>query len=280
MPELPEVEVIRSQIQSILPLQIKNEERSSVISSLLRKARAPEAFKTSGLFLRQTRRHGKVLILDFFKHDELTGVVLSGFGMSGGWRISPHKIQEPHTHLQWEASNNSGQTVFLAYVDPRRFGSLAYLTPSQAKLRLEQLGVDVGSEQFCFEYLLPIFKRFPQKELKPFLLDQKYFAGIGNYIASEICARAGIRPTRLVGKINQKECHQIIEVTPSVLFGMGERGGLSFSGGYRDTTGSDGGGLDHLVVFHQEVCRLCHKTAVKKIIQAQRASFFCPRCQK
>jgi formamidopyrimidine-DNA glycosylase len=280
MPELPEVEVIRTQIQSQLPLHIHGEERSPVISSLLRKAHAPEAFKTKDLVLKQTRRHGKVLVLDFYKEEKHHGVVLSGFGMSGGWRLSEEKIKEPHTHLQWKACHLNGHTLYLAYVDPRRFGSMAFLDPLEADLRLQKLGVDVGSAEFTQDYLKEIFKRFPQKEIKPFLLDQKYFAGIGNYIASEICARAGIRPTRPVGKITQKERERIISSTPLVLFGMGERGGLSFSGGYRDTTGSDGGGLDHLVVFHQKICRLCHKTEVKKIIQAARASFYCPRCQK
>jgi formamidopyrimidine-DNA glycosylase len=276
MPELPEVETIRHQIQKVLPLKIKNETRSKEVVSLLRKAKAPEFFKTQGQTLSQARRHGKVLVLDFAN----AGTVLSGLGMSGGWRITSSPCEEKHTHLAWEGVALDGKKIFLSYVDPRRFGALAFLSPEEAQLRLSKLGVDVASPMFNFEYVSGVFKRHPERELKPFLLEQKYFAGVGNYIASEMCAHAGVRPTRRLKSLTKKETLRLIESAAIVLNGIQGSGGLTFSGGYKDTSGSDGGGLDHLVVFHQESCGLCHQTSVKKIVMAGRGTFYCPRCQR
>lgn len=281
MPELPEVETIRIQINAVLPLKVKEEKRSPQITSLLRKVKSPEFFKTPGLWLKSARRHGKVLILDFYNdQDEPIGVILSGLGMSGGWRIARQEIQEKHTHLQWCAETAQGQRVYLGYVDPRRFGSLGFLDIQTAEQTLAKLGVDVASPDYSPRYLEQIFKRHGERQLKPFLLEQRYFAGIGNYIACEICAYAGLRPTRRLKTLSKADCSKIVEATHTVLQGTGSSGGLTFSGGYKDTSGNDGGGLDHLVVFHQKLCRLCGKTPVKKIELAARGTFYCPNCQR
>lgn len=276
MPELPEVETVRTQIHHQLPLVIEDEYRSKEIHSLLRKAKSPEAFSPVGKILTSARRHGKVLILDF----EQAGTLLVGLGMSGGWRLSHQLIQEKHTHLQWKARNQKGATIYLGYVDPRRFGSLAFLTKQEAETRLAKIGVDVSSPEFNLNYLNQVIKRHPERQIKPFLLEQKYFAGVGNYIACEMCAHAGIRPTRRLKTLTQNERALLIASTPKVLQGSTEAGGMTFSGGYKDTSGSDGGGLAHLVVFYQKVCQLCRQTPVKKIVLAARGTYYCPNCQR
>jgi len=57
-------------------------------------------------------------------------------------------------------------------------------------------------------------------------------------------------------------------------------GGTTFQGGYRDSSGEKGLGVQHLVVFYQKTCQLCRKSEVKKIILAQRGTYYCPKCQK
>jgi formamidopyrimidine-DNA glycosylase len=284
MPELPEVEVIRSQIESYLPLTVISESRSPLISSLTRKSPQNPHAQVTGAFLVAIRRHGKVLLFDFksrLEDSQITYTVISQLGMSGGWRVSTNSLNDPHVHLQWQMKNLKDlNPLYLSYKDPRRFGSLGFLTFQEAELKIRSLGVDVSSEHFNLEYLQSIFKKHPEKAIKPFLLDQKYFAGIGNYMANEICARACIRPTRKIKKIKKEELLKILKASKTVLDLSQKSGGLTFSGGYADVYGDKGQGLTHLVVFHQKICQMCKKTPVKKSHLGNRGTFYCPSCQK
>src|SRR5690606_37222989 len=105
---------------------------------------------------------------------------------------------------------------------------------------------------FDLEYLTKAIKRYPERALKVTLLDQKLFAGSGNYIACEICARAGIRPTRKCKNVKKAEFPKILRAIKEVLGPALKSGGTTFQGGYRDTSGDYGEGLDHLVVFWQK----------------------------
>lgn len=199
--------------------------------------------------------------------------------MSGGWRISTEKILEKHTHLQFKCKNENG-FIYLAYVDPRRFGRMHFVTPLGAQNLFSKLGPDPTSSDFNAKYILTILKKYPQRQIKPYLLDQKYFAGIGNYMSSEICVRAGIRPTRRAGKITRKETEKLKEAVDTVVSDSISNNGLTFSGGYVDANGEKGEGVKNLIVFHQKICGFCKKPSVKKIILAQRGTYYCPTCQK
>ena len=273
MPELPEVETIRIQTDKILPLKIKSEEMSDVIHSLLKDQ--DRDFSPIGKTIVATKRKGKLLGFRF--NDET--YLLSHLGMSGSWRISKEKITEKHTHLQL-MGEHIGEKIYLAFVDPRRFGNLYFYSLERAQKKFESLGVDIASEELTADYIYRVFKRYPERKLKVFLLDQKFFSGVGNYIASEICARAGIRPTRRCGKITKKEIKKIKMATKKVLNNSLKGKGTTFSGGYKDTTGNDGGGLKGLMVFYQKTCQICGKTPVKKIVLAQRGTYYCPKCQR
>jgi formamidopyrimidine-DNA glycosylase len=155
-----------------------------------------------------------------------------------------------------------------------------YYSESEAKEKLDELGLDLADPDFSLEYLTKSLKRFPERALKVTLLDQKMFAGSGNYIANEICARAGIRPTRKCKKIKTNEFPKILEAIQDVIGPALASGGTTFQGGYRDTSGEKGLGVQHLVVFYQKTCQICKKTPVKKITLAQRGTYYCPTCQK
>jgi formamidopyrimidine-DNA glycosylase len=284
MPELPEVETIRSQLEKYIPLRIIAETRSHLITSLTRKSLQNKLVQVQGCYLVAIRRHGKILLFDFktkINDAHISYTVVSQLGMSGGWRISKHKLEKPHIHLEWLAQRqNSKDRIYLSYNDPRRFGALGFLTFKEAQLKINSLGVDVSSSEFNENYLSQIIHQFPNKMLKPFLLDQKYFAGIGNYMANEICARAQIRPQRRLKTIKSHEISKIVSATKQVLNLSQKTGGLTFSGGYADAYGRKGQGLTHLVVFHQKICQMCKKTEVKKINLGNRGTFYCPSCQK
>jgi formamidopyrimidine-DNA glycosylase len=155
-----------------------------------------------------------------------------------------------------------------------------YYSKEESEKKLAELGMDLADPEFTLDYLRFALKKYPERAIKVTLLDQKLFAGSGNYIANEICARAGIRPTRKCKQIKKDEFQKIFNSIHQVLAPALASGGTTFQGGYRDSTGERGQGVQHLVVFYQKICQLCKKTSVKKILLAQRGTYYCPHCQK
>ncbi len=269
MPELPEVETIRSQLSHSLPMSVE----TCTFTKEAKKDLLHTPLKLDGLQLLKILRKGKMLDFHFSDGSHL----LSHLGMTGTWLVSTTAPTLKHSHVILQGSNAQG-ALFLTYNDPRRFGHLYHLDAQAAEKKLLELGDDLT--QMSEEQVTLALKRYPERALKVTLLDQKLFAGSGNYIANEICARAGIRPTRKCSKIKKEEFAKIFRAIALVLNPALESGGTTFQGGYRDTTGEKGLGVSHLVVFYQKTCQLCQKSAVKKIILAQRGTYYCPTCQK
>jgi formamidopyrimidine-DNA glycosylase len=272
MPELPEVETIKTQLAPAMPCQVTSVTYSEVSGSIVKN----KDFSPKGKRLESIRRQGKVLIFHF----EEDRYLVSGLGMTGSWRISPKKILEKHTHVQFKTQNDRGEICYLAYVDPRRFGNLHFFKKPGLENWLKRLGADVSSEDFNEDYLLKRFERFPNKVIKSFLLEQNHFAGVGNYMASEICAHARIRPSRVVQSLTKKDAKNIIKATKTVLDQAIKTKGTTFAGGYSDAYGDVGEGVKNLVVFYQEICRMCNKTKVIKTTLAGRGTYHCLRCQR
>jgi formamidopyrimidine-DNA glycosylase len=267
MPELPEVETIRQQLSHYLPFKVVSVSRTNVL--------APGILHTELTIENKTiitiKRKGKMLDFVFDDGSHL----LSHLGMTGTWLVGEEIKLTKHTHLSLQ-----GERHLLAYDDPRRFGHMYYYNAKEAEAKLAELGLDLTEPEFNLEYLTKAIKRYPDRALKVTLLDQKLFAGSGNYIANEICARAGIRPTRKCSQIKKTEFPKILEAIHQVIHPAIASGGTTFQGGYRDTSGQKGQGFTHLVVFYQKICQICKKTPVKKIILAQRGTYYCPKCQK
>lgn len=267
MPELPEVETIKSQLSHYLPFKIVHQSSTPQLKQNI----LHTALELEGKTLIEIKRKGKML--DFIFDDG--SHLLSHLGMTGTWLIGEEIKTSKHTHLTLK-----GKTYTLAYDDPRRFGHMYYYTAEEAALKLAELGMDLADPEFNLEYLTQAIKRYPERALKVTLLDQKLFAGSGNYIANEICARAGIRPTRKCKLVKKDEFPKILKAIKKVLEPAIASGGTTFQGGYRDSTGEKGLGLQHLVVFYQKICQMCKVTPVKKIILAGRGTYYCPKCQK
>lgn len=270
MPELPECETIKNQLNKVMPLKIKSFAISKVSDSIIH----TKMDKLKGKIILEVRRKGKMLdlVLNDGRH------LLSHLGMTGGWRISKTKVLEKHTHLQFTGEYN-GEHIFVAYVDPRRFGHMYLYNEKDAQNKLNELGEDLKSLNFNYGYFKKCLLKYPERFIKVTLLDQSLFAGTGNYIANEICARAKILPNRKVSSLKEKEMKSLYMAISLVIDGATTTGGTTFAGGYADTTGSKGNGVQHLVVFYQKTCQMCKKTEVKKITLGQRGTYFCPKCQ-
>ena len=232
-------------------------------------------FSPKSKVLVNIKRHGKFLIFIF--QDNL--YLISHLGMSGGWRLSESKITVKHTHLQLKGISDN-KSIYMAYVDPRRFGRILFYNQKNFDSYMIERGVDISTAKFNLIYLKSIVKKFPNKILKPFLLDQHYFAGIGNYIASEICARAKILPMRKMNSLSTNDLKHILQATKSILKDTIQNGGTTFAGGYADANGDKGLGEQNLIVFYQKICGFCKKESVIKITQQGRGTYYCPNCQK
>lgn len=272
MPELPEVETIRRQLIRHLPLQIEADTQSAGLKKNVLKTKLPSLKKK---ILAKIERKGKML--DFIFEDG--SHLLSHLGMTGTWLVGQNVQLTKHSHLVLQGLNGKSP-ITLAYDDPRRFGKMYFLTPEKALKKLNDLGPDLLDPAFDLNYLKTVLQKFPERMLKVTLLDQKIFAGSGNYIASEICARAKILPNRKCKNLKGKDYPLILKAIRDVIEPAIELGGTTFQGGYRDSSGEFGQGKSQLVVFYQKICQMCKKTEVTKIILAQRGTYFCKSCQK
>ncbi|MCE2680131.1 MAG: bifunctional DNA-formamidopyrimidine glycosylase/DNA-(apurinic or apyrimidinic site) lyase [Burkholderiales bacterium] len=271
MPELPEVEITRLGVESrFVEKCLTNIE----IRQPMLRWPIPEAVKqVEGLRLESAQRRSKYLLLNFS-----AGTVMIHLGMSGALRIVPAtSAWQKHEHIQWSFGD-----LAMRLHDPRRFGSVDFLvagTEHARHPRLSHLGVEPFSEAFTAEHLFKC-SRGRKVSVKAFLLQGHAVVGVGNIYASESLFRAGIRPGRSASRLSRADCAKLAEVIKAVLREAVEAGGSSL----RDFSGIDGE-LGHFqnqtFVYDRQGldCRVC-KTSVRRIVQNQRSSFYCPECQK
>src|SRR5690606_3631692 len=141
MPELPEVETIRKQLSQVVPFTIKSFRTSDVAGDIVH----TKLDGLKGKTILSVSRKGKMLdfVLDDGRH------ILSHLGMTGSWRLTAEKCKEKHTHLELV---NSDGTAHLSFVDQRRFGHIYLYDEAQAQKKLAELGVDLKSPDFTYEY--------------------------------------------------------------------------------------------------------------------------------
>ena len=134
---------------------------------------------------------------------------------------------------------------------------------------------------FSIEYVIKYFKN-KKKNIKNFLLDQKFVSGIGNIYANEILYNAKIKPTRKVKNLTKDECKKILFYSKLVLKKAIHKGGSSIRN-FKDTGGNLGTYQKEFNVYQREnlncVKVKCNGIIKKKFI-SNRSSFFCNYCQK
>jgi len=277
MPELPELETICRQLRPFLPGRVEEVTWSKHLASFFQKTKGDYpclSFKQAVHFLQQRPtlqnliRPGKFLRFDFKEGYSL----ISHLGMSGGWRLSQSPCLEKHCHLSWRDQHGN----YWGYVDPRRFGQMIMLKTKDWALFPH--GKDCLAKDFTLSYLQQVFATHPKAILKPFLLEQKEIAGIGNYLACEICARAKVLPQTLLQDLTPTQVKAIYQAIHFCIMAAIRRQGTTFGSGYRDTLGAKGRGKSVLKVFQQESCGICGHPIEKTTLQG-RGTYYCPHCQ-
>jgi len=264
MPELPEVETTRL---GLLPrLQHRTLTRIVVRNPRLRWP-VPDDLdaRLGGLALEGLGRRGKYLLFDF---GDVTQIV--HLGMSGSLRLAG--ADEPaalHDHIDWLFDD--GSTLRLR--DPRRFGAV-----HQHPL-LAHLGPEPLTPAFDAAYLYAQCRR-RSAAIKQVIMDAQVVVGVGNIYASESLFHAGIRPATAARRLSRPACARLVAAIKQVLTAAIAAGGSSL----RDYVASDGElGYFQLQtrVYDREglPCKTCG-TPIRRIVQGQRASFYCPTCQR
>lgn len=270
MPELPEVEVTRLSFAD----RIAGARVQAVrMGKPLRWPLGCPPGQLAGRTVRGVRRRGKYLLLDL---DE--GLLLLHLGMSGSLRFAAD-LPTPGTHDHFDLVTDRG---VLRLNDPRRFGAVVHAASedaAQAVKLLGGLGVEPLQDGFDLDAFHAGLKR-RKAPIKQVLLAGDLVVGVGNIYASEALFLAGIRPTLRADRVSRPRAQRLREAVRDVLTRALARGGSTL----RDFSNAHGESgyfqLDAMVYDRAgEPCRVC-QTPIRAIRQGQRATFFCPRCQK
>ncbi len=203
------------------------------------------------------------------------GAAILHLGMSGSVCIVDRNTPAGvHDHVDIEF--DSGKV--LRFRDPRRFGSLHWSrNPLDHKL-LKSLGPEPLGDAFDGQYLWQR-SRARRVSIKQFIMNAQVVVGVGNIYASEALFFAGINPRRAAGRISLQRYEQLAVAIKEVLAKAIEAGGTTL----RDFYGGDGEAgyfQQQLIAYgrQDEPCRVCD-TPITAIVQGQRSTFYCKRCQ-
>lgn len=270
MPELPEVETTR---RGLLPrLAGRRLERVVVRDPRLRWPVPPDLEdRLAGRTLGDLGRRGKYLLFDF---GGVTQIV--HLGMSGSLRFAgPDEPAARHDHVDWQFDGG----VTLRLRDPRRFGAVLWTDDAAHHPLLAHLGPEPLTDAFDADYLHAHCRR-RSAAIKQVIMDATVVVGVGNIYASESLFHAGIRPGTAARRLSRPACARLVDAIRRVLGAAIAAGGSSL----RDYVATDG----ELGYFQLQTrvydraglpCKACG-TPVRRVVQGQRASFYCPRCQR
>ena len=275
MPELPEVEVTR---QSFAKRIEGATVESVLVGKPLRWPLGIEPAQLTGAKVGSVQRRGKYLWLPLQGGQQGQGGLLIHLGMSGslafGSALGPKGV---HDHFELVTSQGT-----LRLTDPRRFGAVLW-SPSlgsgwAAKL-LSTLGLEPFDPALTGEYLHARLKG-RKTPIKQAILAGDIVVGAGNIYACEALFMAGIDPRLPAGKLSRPRCARLVEQIQRVLRQALEQGGTSLRD-FKDAYGSQGHFQLSTQVYGREgePCRIC-ATPISRLVQGQRATFYCRVCQK
>jgi formamidopyrimidine-DNA glycosylase len=276
MPELPEVEVTRRSIADRLNGARVHAAR---LGKPLRWPLGIAPDTLVGATLGLTARRGKYLWLPLDRAaDAGSGGLLMHLGMSGSLALSDAPAAAgPHDHFELMTSGGT-----LRLTDPRRFGAVVWsdaLDAAPASTLLARLGPEPFDPALTPLSLHAALQR-RRAPIKQVLLAGDAVVGAGNIYACEALHRAGIDPRTRAEKLSRPRTARLLEAIRATLARALELGGSTLRD-FRDAHGLSGAFQDETRVYGREgqACPRCG-TAVRRIVQAQRSTFFCPGCQK
>ncbi|MDC3039527.1 bifunctional DNA-formamidopyrimidine glycosylase/DNA-(apurinic or apyrimidinic site) lyase [Candidatus Pelagibacter sp.] len=286
MPELPEVEIVRQSLNKKIK---KKSIKKVIIRNRNLRFKIPSDFESfvKNKKIIEVSRFSKYLIINFQNED----YCLIHLGMSGTIHILDKIKPLKFTNASFYNSpflpkkHNHAEFVFdslkVIYNDPRRFGFFEIIKNYQdLEKRFKSMGPEPFSDKFNLNYVVNYFKK-KNKDIKSFLLDQRFVSGIGNIYASEILFASKINPFKKARRLNKNECLNIILNSKKILQLAINKGGSSIRD-FKDISGNKGTFQKEFKVYQQEGAdckRTKCKGIIKKKIISNRSTFFCNFCQ-
>ncbi|MGH9104078.1 MAG: bifunctional DNA-formamidopyrimidine glycosylase/DNA-(apurinic or apyrimidinic site) lyase [Acidimicrobiales bacterium] len=282
MPELPEVETVRSDLAGVLPGRRVRWATVTGARSLRHTAR-PELLASSlvGSIVRAVGRRGKLLLLELDSPAKQALLLVVHLGMSGQlcWIEEPGQLAPArHTHARI-GFRPGGE---LRFVDPRTFGWIALADAGEAGRQVPLLGA-LGPEPLGRLGPAGLWRLLARRRgrLKAVLMDQHVLAGIGNIYSDEILHAARLRWDRAACSLDVSEVRRLHRAMRSVLReAVAARGSTLGDQQYRDLFGEAGSYQSLHGVYGREglPCPRCGAAVVRERF-AGRSTFSCPRCQ-
>ena len=278
MPELPEVEtMVRGIRADCIGRQIQRTQFPPCRRKPIQVHPGRRAFvrNTEGREITDICRLAKRVVLELDSGDliviepRMTGLLLLA---------DPPTLE--HRRLCLQLSPAPGKSPTLEFWDRRGLGTITLLKPSEYFELESRLGKDALTASIAD---WTAFLKQTSREIKVVLLDQSRVSGIGNLYASEILHEARISPFRAAASLSRTHIHRLVAATQRILQEAIQYEGSTLGDGtYRNALNKDGSYQNHHKVYQRadSRCMSCEKAAIVRTVQAQRATFFCPKCQR
>lgn len=271
MPELPEVESIRRQLE---PLILG---KTLIDSYSFSSKKFEQAKLASGFHIEAVNRRGKYLIITLENElaiEEKCKELIIHLGMTGSISVTEKKSNDPYVRAEWELDNG----LFFTFRDIRRFGRIAFVDPGNYK-SLPTLN-SIGPEPFDPDLTSNSFYKSlssSKSQLKTKLLSQRVVAGLGNIYVDESLWRARVNPA--VRRIGERRSEILLLSIREVLNEAIINGGTTFRD-YRTPDGLTGKNQHNLDCYGKtgQPCKNCSSTLKGRLI-GQRSTTWCPQCQ-
>ena len=269
MPELPEVETTKRGLE---PLIVNRQITSVHIYKKKLRWEIPTHLVNTlkNQIIQKISRRAKYLLIDFSD-----GQLVMHLGMTGS--ISVVSVIEPlkkHHHFELKLDNDTS----MRFHDPRRFGSILWQKNNEQLSLLKKLGPEPLSYEFD-ESTLYGASIGRTMNIKTFIMNSHVVVGVGNIYASESLFHAGISPKREAGKTTKKRYKILVKCIKQVLLESINNGGTTIND-FSNVEGESGYFYQILSVYDRKdmPCKRCDGK-IKKIVQNQRATYYCPKCQ-
>jgi formamidopyrimidine-DNA glycosylase len=269
MPELPEVEVTRRGLAPHLAGRVIS--AVAVREPRLRWPVSSDVLALAGRTIKAIRRRGKYLLVDCGE-----GHLILHLGMSGSLRVLPPETPaQKHDHFDLVLGDR-----LLRLRDPRRFGAVLWTSgDAAAHPLLAHLGLEPLSRALDAKRLYALTR--PHRcSIKHFLMDARRIVGVGNIYASEALFRARINPRKSARRLTAKDCERLSKAIKETLRAAIRAGGSSI----QHFVAADGASGEYQVrtwVYDRggQKCRRC-ASLIRRFVQGQRSTYYCPTCQR
>lgn len=265
MPELPEVETIRAQLDPRL------RGRTILSATSHPSAKFAPALEAQGAGIEAVRRRGKYLLVDLDDDREL----VIHLGMTGVLSVPPDRGDSAHVRARWQLDDGH----WLVFDDVRRFGRIRVVPTGDYSTiaTLRDLGPEPFADSFTADHLHRALNA-SSRRLKTQLLSQRPVAGLGNIYADEALWLARIRPTART--ITKPAAARLRDACVEVIATAIANGGTTLRD-YRNAEGGSGTNQFHLRCYGRagEPCERC-ATPLRSTVVDARTTTWCPSCQK